>query len=173
MKKTIMIITLTVTIFFCACGNTNPTVTEPEKITVTPTAGAGGYVYVNSGATFEIDAPAAAPLEKVGEPLSYFEASSCAFGEQDKVRTYPGFRIDTYQIDGVDYIMDVVLTDDTVLTSEGIRVGDSTDAMITAYGDPLEQTDSYALYKKDDMKLVFLTDGGRITTIEYLSLKLD
>ncbi len=174
---TSIVITILTLCLFTACGSTSSpddgAVIEPPTATATESNGAGGFVYLNSGATFEIDAPAADALAKVGEPLSYFEASSCAFGEQDKVWTYQGFRVDTYQLDGIDYILDVILTDDTVMTSEGVRIGDSTDDILAAYGTPTLTDTNYMIYESGDMRLAFLLNGDTITTIEYLSKKLD
>lgn len=157
----------------CGCASGTPETSSEPALPVPAGSASNGYVFITDGATIAIDEPAAGYIDKLGEPLSYFEASSCAFGEQDKVWTYPGFRIDTYQLDGEDYVMDVVLTDDTVMTSEGIRIGDHTDDITAAYGDPTESGDQYVLYEKDDMKLVFILDGDHISVIEYLSKKLD
>ena len=146
---------------------------EAGGIQVEVTGGAGGYMFENGGAQVEIDAEAEPILEKLGEPQSSYEAPSCAFGDLDKVWTYSGYRVDTYQIEGVDYISDVIFTDDSVSTPEGVSIGDSVDDMKAAYGEPTSMDGSQAIYESGNMKLVFLLDGDTITTIEYLNRKLE
>ena len=83
-------------------------------------AGAKGYVFTVGGITVEMDADAAPIVEGLGEPVSYFEAASCAFEGLDKMYTYNGFELDTYPKGEKDYVSTVILKDDTVLTPEGI-----------------------------------------------------
>lgn len=177
-------ILLALCLLLSGCGGISTTASPDESKATTasenavPTPddelqGAGGYVFMYKGVTIEIDAPAAVPIAELGQPLSYFEATSCAFGEQDKVWTYNGFRIDTYQIDGIDYFSDVVLTSDTVFTTEGVHIGDSANDMLSAYGTPDISAEDHAIYENGDMKLLFLLENDTITTIEYLSKKLD
>ena len=48
-----------------------------------------GFTYTNGSVTIEMNSDAAAVVEKLGEPLDYFESESCAFEGLDKVYTYP------------------------------------------------------------------------------------
>ncbi len=182
MKKKFMAVILAATmISLAACGSTSTSgdaadtgsAAAGSEASGESTKGAGGYTFTTNGVTVEIDAPMADIEEGLGEPLDMFESESCAFGDLDKVYTYSGFRIDTYQLDGVDYVLDVVFTDDTVSTTEGVCIGESTAEMKDAYGEPTLEDASQAIYEKGEMKLVFLLDGETIKTIEYLSKKLD
>ncbi len=182
MKKKFMAVLLAATmISVTACGgssdgaNTKEAGSAGSESTASTESkkGAGGYVFKTNGVSVEIDAPMADIQDALGEPLESFESESCAFGDLDKVFTYSGFRIDTYQLDGVDYVLDVVFSDDTVSTTEGVCIGESTAEMKEAYGEPTLEDASQAIYEKGDMKLVFLLDGETIKTIEYLSKKLD
>lgn len=161
---------------FAACGTSGKGAGDAETKTESGSAaseGAGGYTFDAHGVTVEVDAPFADIEGDLGEPVDFFESESCAFGDLDKVYTYSGFRIDTYQLDGTDYVSDVVFTDDTVSTPEGVSIGDSVDKMKEAYGEASESDAAQAIYEKGNMKLVFLLDGDTIKTIEYLSKKLD
>lgn len=132
-----------------------------------------GYYFEISGVKIIPDMEAKELLDALGEPISYFEANSCAFGEQDTVWTYAGFMIDTYRVEGVDYIYDVILTDDTVETPEGIYLGKTKEDVTKAYGTPGEETDTQMIYKKGDMKLIFILKEGKVISIEYDSMILD
>ncbi|MBQ7677922.1 MAG: hypothetical protein IJT32_06785, partial [Lachnospiraceae bacterium] len=111
MKKKIFAMLLAVmTLTLAACGPADKggsdaggkadTKTESS----TESKGAGGYTFEASGVTVEVDAPFADIESALGEPVDFFESESCAFGDLDKVYTYKGFRIDTYQLDGTDYV---------------------------------------------------------------------
>ena len=175
MKRKLMAVLLAVAmVSLSACGGASKdSGSAASGSEATAVKGAGGYTFEANGTTVEIDAPFADIEEALGEPVDYFESESCAFGDLDKVYTYSGFRIDTYQLDGKDYVSDVVFMDDTVGTSEGLSIGDSTADMKDAYGEPTSEDATQAVYEKGDMKLVFLLDGETIKTIEYLSKKLE
>lgn len=155
----------------CACGGGSGS-TETGAVSA-PTSGAGGYIFESKGVKVEIDAKMADIEAALGEPKSFFESESCAFGELDKVYTYSGFRIDTYQIDGVDYVSDVIFMDDTISTPEGLAIGDSADKAKELYGTPATEDDSRLVFEKGSMKLVCLLDGTTIKTIEYMTKILD
>ncbi len=170
MKKNMLAVLLAAAmISLTACSGGSST----DGAASTTSEGAGGYTFQANGVTVEIDAPMQEIEDGLGKPVDYFESESCAFGDLDKVYTYSGFRVDTYQLDGKDYVMDVVFTDDTVSTTEGLSIGDSASDMKDAYGDPTTEDATQAIYEKGEMKLVFLLDGDTIKTIEYLSKKLD
>ena len=173
-KKALAVLAAGCMLALCACGgkkidNSGATGTEASANAVT----SGGYVFSSGSAQVVIDAPAADIIEKLGTPVEQYEAPSCAFGDLDKVWTYNGFRVDTYQIDGVDYILDVVFTDDSVTTAEGVRIGDTLDAVKNAYGEPTTVDGTQAVYDKDQMKLTFLLNGDAVKSVQYLSKKLD
>ncbi len=129
----------------------------------------GGYSFETGGVILSVDMDMAEVLEKLGEPMSYFEAESCAFHGLDKVYTYAGFEIDTYPQDGRDYISNIVLKDDTVATKEGISISMLWDDVADAYGDGYVEEDGMFVYERDGMKLCFIFTDGFISSIEYRS----
>ncbi|MBR3242471.1 MAG: hypothetical protein IKF90_07210 [Parasporobacterium sp.] len=175
MKKALLVILSVLMVAgLCACGSSNSSDSNTDGAAVSaPTSGAGGYVFEAKGVNVEIDSKMEEILDALGEPKSYFEAESCAFGEMDKVYTYSGFRIDTYQIGGVDYVSDVIFTDDTVSTAEGLTIGDSADKAKEIYGTPVSEDDSRLVFENGNMKLVCLLDGSTVKTIEYMTKILD
>lgn len=132
-----------------------------------------GYIFESNGVDVVIDAEAAPIIDALGEPLSYFEAQSCAFQGMDKMYTYVGFEINTYEEDGVDYISSVRLKDDTVQTQEGVCLFMTMEDMTAAYGEDYADEKGMYVYEKDGMKLKFIIFDNEITSIEYASMFLD
>uniref|UniRef100_UPI004056462D hypothetical protein n=1 Tax=Acetatifactor sp. TaxID=1872090 RepID=UPI004056462D len=194
MKKKVISILIVTSLLLTACGSSERVITGDVASDNTQTEAANqadgaqveenvadanaeqaatGYVYKAQNVLIEIDAEAAPYIEALGEPASYYEATSCAFDDLDKFYTYNGFEIDTYSIDGVDYVLTVALLDDSVTTQEGLCIGDSVDKMKETYGEPTTETETSAVYVKGNMKLSFILADGVITSIEYVSTVLD
>lgn len=128
-----------------------------------------GYIFISKDVVIEMDAEAEPVIEALGEPLSYFEAASCAFEGLDKIYTYSGFEINTYPGKDKDYISSVIIKDDSVTTVEGVTIGDSKEKMEQAYGTQCTVEENLYIYEKDDMKLRFIVKDGVIEAIEYVS----
>ncbi len=135
------------------------------------TAAARGYVFMTGGVTVEMDGDMAPVLEALGEPVSYFEAASCAFEGLDKIYTYNGFEIDTYPAGDTDLVSAVILKDDSAATVEGICIGDSLDKVLEAYGEG-KQENGMLTYEKDGMKLCFILQDDSVISVEYRSTAL-
>ena len=174
MKKIIvMVIAVLAAVALCACGGEKQITGDGGQAGQTEVKAAGGYLFETNGTKIEIDSEMSKIEDALGEPISYFESESCAIGDLDKVFTYSGFRIDTYQFDGIDYISDVIFTDDTITTPEGAAIGDSVDKVKEIYGEPTSEDEQRLIYEKGEMKLVFLIDGTTVNTVEYLTKKLE
>lgn len=132
-----------------------------------------GYKFIYQGIEIKIDAKAAAIVEQLGEPLSYFEAPSCAFNGIDKMYTYSGFELDTYPDNDCDYVSAVLFKDDSIATPEGVSIGDTIEKMRQVYGEYSSEDQNLAIYPNGNMKLCFVLENGVITSIEYKSTVLD
>ena len=155
MKKIICIALVVITLFCCAaCGEDAPE--------------AKSYVFKSGNVSVAIDDEAAGILTALGEWHNYSESPSCAFNGLDKVYVYAGFRIQTYPLNGKDYIYSVELTDDSVTTPEGITIGTDSDQVKAAYGTPTEESATLLLYKGDGVNLQFILRDGKVTNIQYL-----
>ena len=130
-----------------------------------------GYVLQVNNVTVEVDADAAPVLEALGEPVSYFEAASCAFEGLDKIYTYNGFEIDTYPSKDRDLVSAVILKDDSIATPEGICIGDSLEKLREVYGEATQEN-GMLIYARDGMKLCFILQDDSIVSIEYRSTAL-
>ena len=136
-------------------------------------ASAKGYTFEYNGVVIEIDAEASQYTDALGEPVSYFEAASCAFEGLDKMYTYSSFEIDTYPTDDVDYVSTVIFKDDSIETPEGVRIGSSVDDVIAKYGDDYTEDIGQMIYEKDGMTLTFITTADNtVASIEYSSTVL-
>ena len=147
---------------------------EPESLPSSQqeqTTAVKGYVFVTGGVTVEMDGDMAPVLAALGEPASYFEAASCAFGGLDKIYTYNGFEIDTYPAQDTDLVSAVILKDDSVTTAEGICIGDSLEKLLAAYGEG-NRENGMLVYEKDGMKLCFILQDDSVISIEYRSTAL-
>ena len=131
-----------------------------------------GYLFRDDGRLVAVDYPAEEILKSLGEPLSEFEARSCAFGEQDRSYTYRHYRIDTYQEEGVEYISSITLMDDLVSTPEGIAIGDEAMRVKRLYGEPTTEDESQYVYEKEGMYLIFRMEDGIVTRVSYVTGKL-
>ena len=106
-------------------------------------------------------------LTALGEPLSYFEAASCAFEGLDKTYTYAGFTVMTRPDGNKDYINAIFLTDDSLTTAKGIYIGSSADDVIAAYGET-SKTDTLISYTDGNTTLNFILKESKVISIEYV-----
>lgn len=133
----------------------------------TPVAKSNGYVMKVNGVDVAVDALMSSLLDKLGEPTKYYESESCAFQGLDKVYTYGSVIIRTYPLNGVDYVLNVDLKDDTVTTAEGLAIGDAKSKVTSIYGEPTDSNDNAVRYIKNGSVLtVFITDGA-VSAITY------
>ena len=166
MKKIILACLAMLTVLcFAACGNQNADNTdggntEPPKNEIS-------YIFTYEGVDVSVNEDISAVLAKLGDPVSYYEAPSCAFEGVDKIYTYASFQIDTYPIDGVDMLASIYFLDDLVQTPEGISLFMTKDDMIAAYGEATTVNGTEYIYEKGNGTLRFIIDENEIISIEY------
>lgn len=127
------------------------------------------FTFVVNGISIPLDDESADLVDKLGD-YEYFEAPSCAFQGLDKIYTYHGFTLYTYEADGIDHVLSVVLTDDSVTTPEGIAIGSGIDEVIAAYGDDYTTSGSAYVYTKGKTTLSFIMENDLVSSIEYMAL---
>lgn len=128
-----------------------------------------GYVFEYDGTVAAADMDAAPVIEQLGEPVSYFESTSCAFEGLDKIYTYSSFEIETYPVEDRDYISTIILKDDSIATQEGVYIGDSSEKLQQNYGSEYTERDGMIVYEKDGMELCFIVRNTEIVSIQYCS----
>ena len=107
-------------------------------------------------------------ITALGSDYTYHESPSCAYIGLDKMYVYKGFVIYTYPDDkAVDHVLQVLLTDDSLSTPEGLRLGDTSAKVIELYGnDYVESNGSYA-YTHGKTSLVIIIKNDMVQSIQY------
>lgn len=189
MKK-IFAMLLALSLLLCACGGKQPAETQPQQTpneTKAPVetkapevaqtqpqeteAGTQSainnreYSFVMDGVTLTpgtaFDAAALPAAESV------YEIPSCAFEGTDNVYTYPACEVTAYNEGKGEVIYSVYLRDPTVMTPEGLAIGDEEAKITAAYGDNYSLTDGQYIYLGRNSQLIILTNGGMVVSIEY------
>lgn len=171
MKKFMLIaLALVMVLALCACGD-DPKTTDPTGTTGNQSVSnePKGYTFTHNGVKFGVDIVAADVLTKLGEADDKFTSASCAFGGNDTVYYYgSSVQISTNDELGYERIFSIYLADDLVSTEEGVCIGDSTDKVKSAYGEPGDKSnDSSMVYEKDGMTLTFIINEGSVSSIRY------
>ncbi len=105
--------------------------------------------------------------EKCGKEKEYSEIPSCAFNGIDKTYKYDNYEITTYPDGAKDRILSIYFLDSGVSTTEGVKIADSYDDMVQAYGNEYENEGNKYSYKKGKTRIEFLVENKVITSIEY------
>jgi len=128
------------------------------------------YSFKSGEVGFSVHHDADAVIEKLGDPIDLVETPSCGGGaEPDREYTYSGFKFNTVNENGVNKIVKIVLTDDSVSTPEGISIGDGREAVIETYGENFTENASGTLtYTDGDTKLMFGISNGCVSAIHYV-----
>ncbi len=145
---------------------------EAANDAIVTTQAAGGYVFSYNQVEIEPDADAQAIVDALGEPMSYYEAKSCAFEGLDKIYTYSSFQIETYPAKDKDLISMIILMDDLVTTKEGAYIGMNASEVTKIYGEQ-DIVDGTLIYSMGNMKLKFVLDNETVVSIEYDSNATD
>ena len=177
MKKNFRVLTLALAILACmslaACGN------EPDRDIVI-----GGndstnssenqntgktYTFVHNNVKINTNDLVDPLISALGSDYSYKESPSCAYTGMDKFYIYNGFSIYTYpDNDAVDHVLQVVLTDDSLSTPEGLTLGDAASKVSELYGEPAKKSDSSYLYTDGTTNLVITIKNDVVSAIQYI-----
>ncbi len=157
-----------------ACGNTSDTKVIESNNSSQETAKAStkastSFVFNYDGMDIPVDADVAPIIDKLGEPVSYFESPSCAAEGIGKLYTYKDFEIQTYPDGDIDRVLYVLLKTDNVATAEGINLSSLPEDVIAEYGQPTEQGTGSMKYVEDGMTLIFIYNesDNSLISIEY------
>ena len=168
MRKLIAILAIfCLVLSFAACSQPQTT----ENVGTTPNMGNPGdpnapYCMYN-GAKIALNGDMQVIVNALGEPKSYYESASCAFEGMDKTYTYDSIIIDTYPDGEHDYVYRFWFMDDMVQTTEGIKIGDSSDAVAAAYGAETYNGRSSYIIQKDKYTITINLENGVVNHIEY------
>ncbi len=114
----------------------------------------------------------ASVLAQLGEPYDMLEAASCVHDGFDRVYYYAGYEINTQPTaSGGEVITSIYLVDDSIATDEGLRIGDTLDAVLQLYGEVSADAGVYT-YSKTDSGVtasihIAVDAAGYVTSIYY------
>lgn len=126
-----------------------------------------GLYFTYNGTDIALNAPAQPILEALGTPKAKTEEPSCAFDGLDITYSYDGFNLQTYPMDGGEFIYGFWFTDSTVSNPEGISIGSGEAAVVKAYGEESRSGDNVFVVMKDGGRLTILLTDGRVSSIQY------
>ncbi len=191
MKKTLTILlsvllTLTVAASLAACGGNSAPASDAQSATqpaadqtsaTEPAADSGNSagitaedtVFTYNNVSVTLNDEAEATIAALGEPQDVSSQLSCHGGEgDDKTYKYQGFSVGTYPKDGVDRILEVVISEAGIPTGKGVQVGDPVAKVTEAYGDSYRSVGKYYAYETDDGKsLQFFIENDTVMEIDY------
>ena len=129
-----------------------------------------GYLFKSGDVEIKVGGDANAAVSALGEAQNLVETPSCGGGaEPDREYTYAGFKFNTVNENGVNKIVKIVLTDDSVSTPEGISIGDGREAVIETYGaDYTENASGTLVYTDGVSQLMFGITDGSVSAIHYV-----
>ena len=168
MRRKLLALLLAATcVFLCACGGGNAAGNAGGNSDAGNTSNDESYVFTYDGMEISVNEDIESVVGKLGEPIAYYEAASCAFDGLDKFYTYSSFQLDTYPKDGKDMVASIYFKDDLVKTTEGISLYMTKADMINAYGEATTVNGNEYTYEKGNGCLYFILDGDEIISIEY------
>lgn len=164
MKKLIAFLLATV-MLCCFAGCETPDVTD------TP----GGnepvqdsYTFTYKGTKIALHAPAAEVIAALGEADEYSEETSCAFDGLDKTYRYGSVYLQTYPLNGKDYIYGWWFVDDLVSNDEDIAIGSTMADVEAIYGlDSYNGSNAFQIKKGSGM-LTIILENEVVTSIQYV-----
>ncbi len=168
----LLMLVIAVSVFAsCSGGGTDITLPPETEDTNAGTQNADAYSFVYNNTTVTPHAKMADLLNGLGDPTAYEESPSCLYQGLDKDHTYPGFKIRTYPVDGVDYVLNICFTDDSVETPEGIMLGSGRDEVIAAYGSSYTEENGSTVYTKGKTEIRFRFTDDSVSAIEYWAIE--
>lgn len=169
-----MPITALLLLCFClaACDGGADITLPPESSSDTPgTLQKDEYSFIYNNTSVTPHARMSELLNGLGDPTAYEESNSCYYQGLDKDYTYPGFKLRTYPSEGVDYVLNICFTDDSVTTAEGIMLGSTRDQVLKAYGSAYSEENGNIVYTLGRTSLRIRFSDDCVSAIEYWAVE--
>ena len=131
------------------------------------TKGTAYYITYN-GTKIELGKKADGVLSALGAPKSEEALPDCGdFGKQTKYE-YANFMLYTLTNDSGEVIDQIEFLNDMVETEKGICIGDTSDDVIKAHGEPTQKSDRSISYNDGSFYLKFGIEDGSVKSISYI-----
>ena len=128
------------------------------------------YYVTYKGTKIELDKKADIVLSALGAAKDIDSLGDCGgFGTQTRY-TYDDIVVYTVKNDSGETIDQISLSNDMVETPKGICVGDTSDAVIKAYGEPTAKNDTKMEYESGSLILKFGIEGGNVKSINFIRI---
>lgn len=106
-------------------------------------------------------------LAVMGEDYQYAEGKSCAYDGLDKSFIYPAAEFYTVPLQSGDTVSEIYTGDQSSATARGVRVGNTRQQVIDAYGEPQEEQSGLMIYRRSQQQggpaLCFELDGETVS----------
>lgn len=156
-------------------SGTDATPTASETETGIRPFSAEDLIIEYQGVTAHLLEDAAPLISVLGDDYQLSEAESCVYEGMDKTLDYGHSVVYTVPSGDHDLLDGLDLLDERIVTARGIRVGDSRDAVLAAYG-PQAGSESDLVYNVSgdieqlaEPKLTFIMDGDSVVAISFYS----
>ena len=80
---------------------------------------------------------------------------------------FDGLEIATMEIEDEELVYFITILKDTVTTKENIKVSDTVEQLVEAYGETFVEENGRYIYTKGDVELRFIIEDGHVAKIEY------
>ena len=127
----------------------------------------GAYEFKYGQITITVGAEATPVLDAMGTPKIYDEEGNCGLGGMDRIYTYAGVELQTYEQGNKEIIRSVTVLDDSVSTPEGITIGSDGAAVDAAYGTSYTPYNLSRVYQKGNVSLEIYFVGNKVSGIVY------
>lgn len=168
MKKTVRILALVIALL-CIASIFTACTAEADKNKNDNSKAVEYYINYN-GTKVELDKKADSVLSALGEPKSTASLGDCGgFGLQTRY-TYADIVVYTVKNDSGETIDQITLSSDAIETVKGICVGDSSEDVIKAYGEPTAKSDAKIEYESGSFILKFGIENGDVKSINFIRI---
>ena len=142
---------------------------KPDESSSSAAVSANDVKFTYNGSTVELNTEIDAMVAALGEPISVTSQMSCHGKGEDMTYTYDGFTVTSYpDSNGVNRVLEIVVTTEGKPTSKGIQVGSSVSDVVAAYGNGYKEVGVYYAYDAGDKKsLQFYIENDAVKEIDY------
>ncbi len=104
---------------------------------------------------------------QLGDPISVFEADSCAFQGKDIFHYFDGVQFQINDVEGTDRITAITIADDTIKIPQGLSIGNPESKIEEALGAEHETAPGMYIYTHGTTRLQIGAKEGKVSEIVY------